>query len=292
MNGNCLDIGTIQAFLDGELTPDVSMSVTNHIAGCDNCSFMLGEAEEESAFVFPVLEREMNSLVPTQRLWTRINDSIAIEKENAPFWRKFLAGAAAQLRNPSLAVAASVLIIFGIIAGIYSVETKSSETVRAVAIAPTKDNQPISVQAPVRDVVTTFPIDTASKPKSVTNDSKFAVIQADYHRKPERNIQSTVNAVAANTDGYLPGEESYVKTIANLNQTVAGKKDTAMRPSQRVSYERDLAVVNDSIKRMRDEVRKDPKNESAKQVLYSSYQNKIDLLNSVAQKEELVASLK
>jgi len=49
MSVNCLDIGTIQAFLDGELTPDVSMSVTNHIAGCDACSFMLGEAEEESA---------------------------------------------------------------------------------------------------------------------------------------------------------------------------------------------------------------------------------------------------
>jgi hypothetical protein len=65
-----------------------------------------------------------------------------------------------------------------------------------------------------------------------------------------------------------------------------------MRPSQRLSYERDLAVVDDSIKRMREEVRKDPKNDSAKQVLYSSYQNKIDLLNSVAQKEELLASLK
>ncbi|MEP7076662.1 MAG: zf-HC2 domain-containing protein [Acidobacteriota bacterium] len=291
MNGNCLDIGTIQAFLDGELTPDVSMSVTNHIAGCDNCSFMLGEAEEESAFVFPVLEREMNSLVPTQRLWTRINDSIAIEKENAPFWRKFLDAVASQLRNPSLAVAASVLIIFGLIAGIYSVETKTSETGRKVAVVPTKDNQPISVQAPVRNLVTTVPLDAAPKPRPLSNNSKFAVIQADY-RKPVRNIQPTDGTAAASTDGYLPGEESYVKTIVNLNQTIAGKKDTAMRPSQRVSYERDLAVVNDSIKRMRDEVRKDPKNESAKQVLYSSYQNKIDLLNSVAQKEELVASLK
>jgi hypothetical protein len=83
-----------------------------------------------------------------------------------------------------------------------------------------------------------------------------------------------------------------MKTIASLSQSVSGQKDALMRPSERVSYERDMAVVNDSIKRMRDEVRKNPKNESAKQVLYSSYQNKIDLLNSVAQKEELVASLK
>jgi hypothetical protein len=65
-----------------------------------------------------------------------------------------------------------------------------------------------------------------------------------------------------------------------------------MRPSERVAYERDMAMVNDSIDRMRREVKKNPKNESAKQVLYSSYQNKIDLLNSVSQKGELMASLR
>jgi hypothetical protein len=42
---------------------------------------------------------------------------------------------------------------------------------------------------------------------------------------------------------------------------------------------------------MRAEVKKDPRNASAKQVLYSSYQNKIDLLNSISQKGELVAGL-
>ena len=89
----------------------------------------------------------------------------------------------------------------------------------------------------------------------------------------------------------LPGEESYVRTIATLARSVEGQKDTTMRPSERVAYERDMAVVNDSIAKMRQEVKKNPKNESAKQVLYSSYQNKIDLLNSVSQKEELMASL-
>jgi len=61
---------------------------------------------------------------------------------------------------------------------------------------------------------------------------------------------------------------------------------------ERIFYERDMAVVDDAIAKMKSEVKKNPKNESAKQVLYSSYQNKIDLLNSVSQKEELVASLK
>jgi hypothetical protein len=293
MNGNCLDIGTIQAFLDGELTPDVSMNVTNHIAGCDVCSFMLGEAEEESAFVFPVLEREMNTLVPTQRLWTRINDSITIERENTPFWKKVLAGITAQLRNPSLAVAAGVVIVFGVVAGVYSLRTNSTVlSDRAAVVRPSV--QPTSVASrPAINVepAASEPFVATRKAKTPENESRFTVIQADY-KKPERNVRPSVTADPTAPDGYIPGEESYVKTIASLRQTVAGQKDMVMRPSQRISYERDLAVVDDSIKRMREEVRKDPKNEPAKKVLYASYQNKIDLLNSVAQKEELVASLK
>ena len=90
----------------------------------------------------------------------------------------------------------------------------------------------------------------------------------------------------------MPGEESYVKTISSLTKTVAEQKDGVMRPSERIAYESDMAIVNDTIAKMKKEVKRNPKNESAKQVLYSSYQNKIDLLNSVAQKEELVASLR
>jgi ribosomal protein S15P/S13E len=102
-------------------------------------------------------------------------------------------------------------------------------------------------------------------------------------RQPSENAVKTV---------YIPGEESYVKTITTLAHTVQNQKETVLRPSERVSFEKDMAVVNDAIQKMRKEVRRNPKNESAKQVLYTSYQNKIDLLNSVSQREELVASLK
>ncbi len=53
-----------------------------------------------------------------------------------------------------------------------------------------------------------------------------------------------------------------------------------------------MAVVDDTISKMKSEVKKNPKNEAAKQVLLASYQNKVDLLNSVAEKTELMASLK
>ena len=96
----------------------------------------------------------------------------------------------------------------------------------------------------------------------------------------------------SSNDAYAPGEESYVKTIVGLKENVEGRKDTILTPSTRVAFERDMAVVDDSIKKMRDVVKKNPKNQSARQVLYSSYQDKIDLLNSVAQREELIASIR
>src|SRR5690348_10853807 len=111
---NCLDTGTIQAFLDGELAPAAASNVSAHIAMCDACAAQLATAEEESAFVFSVLEREMDSLVPTQRLWNKINDSIEVEKQNAPFWQKAWGYITASLVNPAIAVAAVAVIVFGI----------------------------------------------------------------------------------------------------------------------------------------------------------------------------------
>ena len=46
MNGKCFEIGTIQAFLDGETGPEVTLRVTNHIAACDRCATALAEASE------------------------------------------------------------------------------------------------------------------------------------------------------------------------------------------------------------------------------------------------------
>src|SRR5215813_3054634 len=148
MSVDCLDIGTIQAFLDGELTPERVVTVSGHIASCDACSMMLGEAEEESAYVFPVLEREINTLVPTQRLWARINDSIAVEKQNTPFWKKILTGIAATLRNPSITVAAGVLILFGVFAAFYtSFVNREVQTGSSVASSGPRPNAPVFASA-------------------------------------------------------------------------------------------------------------------------------------------------
>ena len=291
---DCLDTGTIQAFLDGEMSPSMASSVSAHVAACDACAGQLAAADEESAFVFSVLEREMDTLVPTQRLWSKINDSIVVEKQNAPFWEKAWAYITVSLANPSMVGAAALLVIFAVFAGVL-VNRTGNAPMDTVAVIPVGSNPAVTTTTIPTSQVSDPSVDntaenrTVQKTESVTPPVGYASYsranRTGYNdmRQPSANVVKTV---------YIPGEESYVKTITTLAQTVDNQKETVLRPSERVSYEKDMAVVNDAIQKMRKEVRRNPKNESAKQVLYTSYQNKIDLLNSVSQREELVASLK
>ena len=52
MRDKCFEIGTIQAFLDGELASDVSENIARHLSLCDDCALLLAEAEEETAFAY------------------------------------------------------------------------------------------------------------------------------------------------------------------------------------------------------------------------------------------------
>ena len=294
MNDNCLDIGIIQAFLDGELDHSEVSRVSNHIAICDGCTVMLADAENESAIVFPALERELSSLVPSQRLWYKINDSIAEEKSSRPFWQRVWAFVSVALVNPSLASAASLLIVFGIVAILWMGRGPAATEV-ADNITPAAPVVRVPVSTVTAPQVEQEPVVDNSGDTVVEPRGRIRVERASYSvDRPKAAAAPVVRTPAAENAvdaGYMPGEESYIKTIASLSRTLQGTKDGIMRPSQRIAYERDMAVVNDAIEKMKQEVKRDPKNESAKQVLYSSYQNKIDLLNSVSQKQELMASI-
>jgi anti-sigma factor RsiW len=319
MTEKCFDEGIIQAFLDGELAFEMTQKVTRHIAACDVCAFMLAEAEEETAFAFSALEREFDTLVPTNRLWTKINDSIGDEKKHASVWQRFLSFVSVSLMSPSMAVAAGVLIFVGVFAVVFSVNRDSNTVdMAASSAAPPAANSDLRATASPKELkeneaasspVSSTEIQIVSDKTGKTEVQKPKVLQAanrenqrrDNLKNPVVNANYVVRASQPNPANtapkavyadYLPGEESYVKTIANLSETVETQKDTVLRPAARISFERDLAVVDDAINKMKREVRKNPKNNSAKQVLYSSYQNKIDLLSSVADKTELMASLK
>jgi negative regulator of sigma E activity len=278
--------------LDGELASSAAAGVSEHIATCEACAAQLAAAEEESAFVFSVLEREMDTLVPTHRLWSKINDSIVVEKQNAPFWKKAWAYVTVSLANPSMVGAAALVVIFAVFAGVLINRNSEDDSASPVATV----SQPQSLNPTVASVRTEGEKSRVADPAVTTPqpESERATVTVAGYVPTKRSVYNDIRSSAPKVDKavYIPGEESYIKTIASLNQNVSRQKDSVLRPSERVSFERDMAVVDDAITKMKKEVRRNPKNESAKQVLYTSYQNKIDLLNSVSQREELVASLK
>lgn len=299
MSGKCYEIGIIQAFLDGETSPELSSQISGHAATCDACASMIAEAEEQNSFVFAALDREYDTLVPTQRLWSKINDSIAVEKRSVTFWEKVRRSLAVLTINPSVAAVASVVIVFGIAAALWNFDNSVLNTTGPVARVSQPERTAEQVEVPIATTTSDAPVSAPAMVKATNlppEKLKSLVENAGYRtpsiqpRAQHAVVRDVANAAPAAY--YLPGEESYVRTISDLSKSVESQKDTVLSPSSRVSYERDMAVVNDSITKMKDVVRKDPKNQSARQVLYSSYQNKIDLLNSVVGREELLASLR
>jgi hypothetical protein len=305
-NENCFDEGTIQAFLDGELANDASEAVAMHVGECDACALLLADAEEENSFAFAALDNEFNIPVPTHRLWTKINDEI--ENAKPTFWEKVWANFS--FKNPSVLVFASLLIVFGIAAIGWNL--KQSNAVPPTDIAnkiELRTTQPINVvptQAPEVAQVTPPTVENTrvvssktiqnfkiEKAKLIIEKSQIKLGKSTVFTSPaKRELKKQAPKIENQTPQLINGEDTYIKTIETLSKNVETKKDQILRPSARVGYERDIALVEQAIKTMQTKARKNPKDEGAKQVLFASYQNKIDLLNSVAEKGEIIASLK
>ena len=289
MSKDCIEIGNIQAFLDGELSPRETAAVTGHTATCHNCAQLLAEAEEENVLAFSALDRELDTLVPTQRLWTRISDSIELEKERVSVWNRLYNFIVVILVTSSLGAAAGVVLVFGLAFAVVTMDRGQGETTNDSAEVPTK-TEVTFIAPPVGGN-----IDNGSTNQNVSLPAKPQPQFASSNHSPDelkrivKRQDSTPRPEYLKYE-YLPGEESYIKTIGELERNTVAQ-NASLKAGGQVAYQRDLAVVDDSIKKMKDVVRKNPRNQSARQVLYSAYQDKIDLLNSAAQRDELMASL-
>ena len=301
MKENCFDEGIIQAFLDGELTSDASENVARHVALCDDCAILLAKAEDETAFAFSALESELNTLVPTQRLWSKINDSI--EKKEKTFRQKIYAF----VSNPTSIAFASMLVVFAVFVGTLNLQQADKLENSVAQRIPNKQTSALSVSRNAVNSAATPPTDdlpeiktAEAKPESKDYQvvkTKFTKVEESRKTNKQPNLKPKTPEVETNYEPRmaaenLSGEDSYLKTIATLTKTVDNRKDQILKPSARFAFEKDLAVVDDAIQLMQKEVKKNPKNEIAKEMLRASYQNKIDLLNSVTEKSELMASLR
>ena len=299
MSKECLTIGTIQAFIDGELSPVEFAGVSAHTAACANCAQLLSQADEENSFVFASLERDIDTLVPTQRLWTRISESIETGKREASVWSRLASFVSNNFVTPAFATACGFLIVFG--AAVFVFNSGEGQQPIADVPVPVSSGPNITVAeiaAPSQQSdLAGSPVPDSNGSGATPGRNVTAVSESNHSpdelrrivRASARNVRQVRPQVQFLNYQYLPGEESYVKTIAELEQNNTG---LGVRASGQVAYQRDLAVVDESIKRMRDVVRRNPRNQAARNVLYSSYQDKIDILNSAAQRDELMASLR
>jgi len=230
-------------------------------------------------------------------LWTKINDSI--ERERKSFWKPIFAF----LLKPQTAAFASLIFVAVVSITLLSlkpndltnnfpqVAARNENTIPVAALTP--KNEPEGFVAPPNLIAKK----DAQLANYNPNKNEFRAVKISVV-KTERSAENikpkilTPDPVITAPSENIRGEESYLKTISSLTQTVNAGKDQTLTASSRFQFERDLAVTNDAIAKMKREVQKNPKNEAAKQILRASYQNKIDLLNSVADKTELMASLK
>jgi hypothetical protein len=292
---NCVDIGTIQGFLDGELAPAASEAFAHHIGSCDGCATQLATAEEESSFAFAALENEFNVPVPTHRLWTKINDKLAAERPT--FWQSIWANFT--FSNPSILAFASLLVVFGTFAIFWSLNQKQiSDSPTFTKVEPKKiesSSTPEFIDPVVNPTKTPNAIAPRVVKKSTNEPKKFTAMNVAFVA-PKTEKRKSLNVSPENKILSAPqlvnGEDTYIKTIATLSQSVDSTKDTVLRPSARIDLERNLAMVDNAITTMQKKARKNPKDEGAKQILFSSYQTKIDLLSSVNEKSELIASIR
>jgi hypothetical protein len=96
-----------------------------------------------------------------------------------------------------------------------------------------------------------------------------------------KRTEKTAPASAQSPVKLIPGERSYLQTIAKLDNAIKSDKN-AMRPALQVEYERNLAVVDRAIAATRSAAKSNPNDPDAADFMFAAYQSKVDLLNTIA----------
>ncbi len=278
----CLDEATLQSYFDGELSLQLMERASSHLASCVTCAAAARELAEETALLTSALAVEFETTVPTHALRERIDAAVlGVRVANAE--RAAKSGFFASLANVfsfnsqrNLGYASLVVLLaFGAIIGVVKYR-QSGTTVETTGVQATV--QPGS-NASVSNPEDSSRIEVASGDiESVVPDQRRAApVKVKFSN---RSSAPKVNPVR-DTVQLLPGERSYLQTIARLDTTIKSNKNS-MRPSLQVEYERNLAVVDRAIAATRNAAKSNPNDPDAADFMFAAYQSKVDLLNTIA----------
>ncbi|CAN5850105.1 hypothetical protein BH18ACI4_BH18ACI4_04850 [soil metagenome] len=285
----CLDEGILQSFFDGELSDEYMEGVTLHLGSCLKCSAAARELEGEIILLSSALAPEFDATVPTERLRHRIDVAVAglqlghRNEVREPVvvagsgWLQSLSAVFAFTPQQTFGYAAlAVVLAFGAIIGTMqwrqsaspSIDNKNNLAVVPPQVPLTKSSNTNSdaMLAAVPAPVSTVPV-VAHNPLSRTRSG---------------GARATVSNRAVAQVKLLPGERSYLKTIAALDSTIKANNNRPMRPALQAEYERNLAVVDRALAATRNAAKKNPNDPDAAEFMFNAYQSKVDLLNTVA----------
>jgi hypothetical protein len=274
----------LQGYFDGELSTEMMESATSHLASCAACAAAASELERESSLLSMALGAEFEVNVPTERLRQRIDSAVAglqAATAHAPrtgvlatllssFSDLFDFAPGRILGYGSLIVILALGVIFGLMKFRTPVpvpQRDSATAVNGTVNPPDANGNGSNASKSVNDVGTK-PILTKEAPPNYVATIK----------KPKGR-----SAVALKTPAVklIPGERSYLQTIAKLDSTIrSGNK--AMRPTLQVEYEKNLAVVDRAIAATRNAAKSNPSDPDAADFMFAAYQSKVDLLNTIA----------
>ena len=278
----CLQEEVLQSYLDGELRAQRVEQVASHLTSCLTCSAFARQLEQENSVLATALALEFESAVPSERLRQRIDAAIASARVEAAAGQtssssfgSWLSTLFAFTPQRALGYASLMLIVgFGLIMGMMRWQT--SPTV-----------QPPVAFAPVTPAVNPAPGGNTPAPVSGTSATEVQVAAVANNPRPRRNAlisraTSPPNESNLNHVKLLPGERSYLQTIAQLDSTIKAEKAT-MKPGVQAEYQRNLAFVDRTLAVARTAAKSNPNDPDATEFMFSAYQSKVDLLNTVAQ---------
>jgi putative zinc finger protein len=284
----CLDEGILQSYFDGELSRERMEQVTSHLASCVTCSVAARELETEINLLSTAMA-EFDVAVPTERLRERIETAVAglqygrsNAAETATFsefrgWPRSLASLFSFTPQRAFAYAGLVVVLaFASIFGIIQLRQTSPE-VQSPDMASLPTSRPAIKTTPGSGEVnsTIAPVTIASNP-SKSSPTSFRP------RKPSVRHQYAGTGQAVARVKLLPGERSYLKTIAALDTTIKSNGNRPMRPALQAEYERNLALVDRALAATRNAAKKNPNDPDAAEFMFTAYQSKVNLLNTVA----------
>jgi hypothetical protein len=310
----CLDEGMTQGYLDGELSLEMMEHVAGHIAACVACAEMVREAEGEWAMFQTAFADELAQPVPSEQLRVRINSAIdaldapattpqAFQQKDNSGLRAWLGAFAATFTQQRAAGFASLVALVAFAAIFFAVyrhnpgpATANEENSYVASNESSgeieKTGAPVvSEQGP--SPASTGATQTQDKPIRRNNKANTGAQFLAANYKPQRatalkNNSSTGTATTLPVkpvEAELPGEKSYLKTIASLTTAIDSNNTLTMQPTLRAEYERNLALVNQAISSTRPLALSKPGDPAATQFLYSAYQSKIELLSAVADRQ-------